>query len=65
MDELLRSNGALVMVSKVGDVAVVGVVADWTGFSEQSFFDYSIESAIEEAVRACGECKREFDYLKG
>ena len=51
LDNLLLSSRALITISNGIDGPVIGVIDDWTGFSEQSFVDVTIEDAIGEAIR--------------
>lgn len=56
LDALLRSGRSMVTISNLsGGGPVVGVLDKWTGWSEQSFVDETIEDAIGEAVKCMND----------
>lgn len=51
LDALLTNHTAIVSISKIDETSIsVSIVADWTGYAEQCFFNETLEGALSMAI---------------
>jgi len=51
LHDLMTNHTAIVSISKIDETAIsVSIVADWTGYAEQCFFNATMEGALAMAI---------------
>jgi hypothetical protein len=51
LDALLTNHTAIISISKIDETSVcVSIVADWTEYAEQCFFNETLEGALSMAI---------------
>lgn len=58
LDSLMTNHTVIISISKIDETSLcVSVVADWTGYAEQCFFNETIDAALAMAVEHKAKCE--------
>lgn len=59
LDDLLTNHTAIISISRIDETSIcVSVVADWTGYTEQCFFNETMEGAVAMALEHKATCEK-------
>lgn len=59
LDSLMTNHTVIISISKIDETSLcVSIVADWTGYAEQCFFNETIDAALAMAVDHKAKCEK-------